>query len=69
MKKRALPLAILCFVSQAAPNPFFDCHYCSKKIAAGLIRDVDFEPVDAGRKGGLELAYRFERFGKNPRHA
>ena len=57
----------------------------SKRIAAQLIRDVGFEPVDAGplriarytepfallvaqlayeRKGGPELAYRFERFGK-----
>jgi predicted dinucleotide-binding enzyme len=57
----------------------------SKRIAAGLIRDVGFDPVDAGPlrsarytepfallvarlayegKGGPELAYRFERFGK-----
>jgi predicted dinucleotide-binding enzyme len=57
----------------------------SKRIAADLIRDVGFEPVDAGPlrvarytepfallvaalayegKGGPELAYRFERFGK-----
>jgi len=57
----------------------------SKELAAGLIRDVGFDPVDAGplriarytepfgllvaqlayeRKGGPELAYRFERFGK-----
>lgn len=57
----------------------------SKKIAARLIRDVKFDPVDAGPlriaryteplallvarlayegKGGPELAYRFERFGK-----
>ena len=57
----------------------------SKKIAAGLIRDAGFDPVDAGSlriarytepfallvaelayqgKGGPELAYRFERFGK-----
>jgi len=57
----------------------------SKEIAAGLIRDVGFDPVDAGPlriarytepfallvaqlayegKGGPELAYRFERFGK-----
>ena len=57
----------------------------SKKLAAGLIRDVGFDPVDAGPlriarytepfgllvaqlayegKGGPELAYRFERFGK-----
>jgi 8-hydroxy-5-deazaflavin:NADPH oxidoreductase len=57
----------------------------SKKIAAALIRDVGFDPVDAGPlriarytepfallvaqlayegKGGPELAYRFERFGK-----
>ena len=56
-----------------------------KKIAAELIRDVGFDPVDAGPlriarytepfallvarlayegKGGPELAYRFERFGK-----
>ena len=56
-----------------------------KNVAAGLIRDVGFDPVDAGplriarytepftmliaqlayeRKGGPELAYRFERFGK-----
>jgi 8-hydroxy-5-deazaflavin:NADPH oxidoreductase len=56
-----------------------------KKIAATLIGDVGFDPVDAGplriaryiepftlliaqlayeRKGGPELAYRFERFGK-----
>jgi predicted dinucleotide-binding enzyme len=57
----------------------------SKGIAAELIRDVGFDPVDAGplriarytepfallvaqlayeAKGGPELAYRFERFGK-----
>ena len=57
----------------------------SKKTAAKLIRDVGFDPVDAGPlrvarytepftlliaqlayegKGGPELAYRFERFGK-----
>jgi predicted dinucleotide-binding enzyme len=57
----------------------------AKKIAAELIRDVGFEPVDAGPlriarytepfallvahlayegKGGPELAYRFERFGR-----
>src|SRR6266513_6015168 len=57
----------------------------SKKIAAQLIRDVGFDPVDAGPlriarytepftlliaqlayegKGGPELAYRFERFGR-----
>jgi predicted dinucleotide-binding enzyme len=57
----------------------------SKGIAADLIRDVGFDPVDAGRlriarytepfallvaqlayegKGGPEMAYRFERFGK-----
>src|SRR6266496_2506553 len=57
----------------------------SKKTAAELIRDVGFDPVDAGPlrvarytepftlliarlayegKGGPELAYRFERFGK-----
>src|SRR5881396_2931455 len=57
----------------------------SKGIAATLIRDVGFDPVDAGPlliarytepfallvaqlayagKGGPELAYRFERFGK-----
>jgi 8-hydroxy-5-deazaflavin:NADPH oxidoreductase len=56
-----------------------------KKITAELIRDVGFDPVDAGPlriarytepfallvgqlaykgKGGPELAYRFERFGK-----
>ena len=56
-----------------------------KEVAAGLIRDVGFDPVDAGPlriarhtepftmlvaqlayegKGGPELAYRFERFGK-----
>jgi predicted dinucleotide-binding enzyme len=56
-----------------------------KRVAAGLIRDVGFDPVDAGPlriarytepftmlvaqlayegKGGPELAYRFERFGK-----
>ncbi len=56
-----------------------------KELAAGLIRDVGFDPVDAGPlriarytepfallvgqlayegKGGPELAYRFERFGK-----
>ena len=54
-------------------------------MAAELIRDVGFDPVDAGPlqvarytepfallvaqlayegKGGPELAYRFERFGK-----
>jgi 8-hydroxy-5-deazaflavin:NADPH oxidoreductase len=57
----------------------------SKRIVARLIRDVGFDPVDAGPlriarytepfallvaqlayegKGGPELAYRFERFGK-----
>ncbi|MGE5141656.1 MAG: hypothetical protein ACM3JD_19495 [Rudaea sp.] len=57
----------------------------SKELAAGLIRDAGFDPVDAGPlciarytepftllvgqlayegKGGPELAYRFERFGK-----
>jgi len=57
----------------------------SKRVAADLIRDVVFVPVDAGPlriarytepfallvgqlayegKGGPELAYRFERFGK-----
>jgi predicted dinucleotide-binding enzyme len=57
----------------------------SKRIAAELVRDVGFEPVDAGPlriarytepfallvaqlayegKGGPELAYRFERFGR-----
>ena len=57
----------------------------SKKIAAELIHDVGFDPVDAGPlwiarytepfallvaqlayegKGGPELAYRFERFGR-----
>jgi 8-hydroxy-5-deazaflavin:NADPH oxidoreductase len=56
-----------------------------KRVAAELIRDVGFDPVDAGPlriarytepfallvaqlayegKGGPELAYRFERFGK-----
>jgi len=56
-----------------------------KSVAAELIRDVGFDPVDAGPlkmarytepfallvaqlayegKGGPELAYRFERFGK-----
>jgi predicted dinucleotide-binding enzyme len=56
-----------------------------KDMAAGLIREVGFDPVDAGPlriarytepftmlvaqlayevKGGPELAYRFERFGK-----
>ncbi len=57
----------------------------AKKVAASLIRDVGFDPMDAGPlriarytepfglliaqlayegKGGPELAYRFERFGK-----
>jgi hypothetical protein len=57
----------------------------SKRVAAELIRDVGFDPVDAGPlriarytepfalliarlayegKGGPELAYRFEQFGK-----
>ena len=57
----------------------------AKKVAVELIRDVGFDPVDAGPlriarytepfallvaqladegKGGPELAYRFERFGK-----
>jgi predicted dinucleotide-binding enzyme len=57
----------------------------AKKVAVELIRDVGFEPVDAGPlriarytepfallvaqlayegRGGAELAYRFERFGK-----
>jgi hypothetical protein len=60
-------------------------HKRSKAVAAELIRDIGFEPVDAGPlriaryaepfallmaqlayegKGGPELAYRFERFGK-----
>jgi 8-hydroxy-5-deazaflavin:NADPH oxidoreductase len=60
-------------------------HAGAKKVAATLIRDVGFDPVDAGPlrvarytepftllmaqlayegKGGPELAYRFERFGK-----
>jgi 8-hydroxy-5-deazaflavin:NADPH oxidoreductase len=59
-----------------------------KALAAELMRDVGFEPVDAGPlriaryaepfallvaqlayegKGGPELAYRFERFGKTAR--
>jgi 8-hydroxy-5-deazaflavin:NADPH oxidoreductase len=57
----------------------------SKRVAAALIRDAGFDPVDAGPlriarytepfallvaqlayegKGGPELAYRFERFGR-----
>jgi 8-hydroxy-5-deazaflavin:NADPH oxidoreductase len=57
----------------------------SKRVVAKLIRDVGFEPVDAGplrntryiepfalllaylayeKKGGPELMYRLERFGK-----
>ena len=57
----------------------------AKRVAAGLIRDVGFDPVDAGSlriarytepfallvaqlayegKGGPELAYRFNWFGK-----
>jgi predicted dinucleotide-binding enzyme len=57
----------------------------AKDVAAGLIRDAGFDPVDSGPlriarytepfallvgqlayegKGGPELAYRFERFGK-----
>jgi predicted dinucleotide-binding enzyme len=60
-------------------------HATGKDVAAELIRDAGFEPVDAGPlriarytepfgllvgqlayegKGGPELAYRFERFGK-----
>jgi predicted dinucleotide-binding enzyme len=60
-------------------------HQSAKKLAATLIRDVGFDPVDAGplriarhmepftllvaqlayeSKGGAELAYRFERFGR-----
>jgi hypothetical protein len=60
-------------------------HRGAKKVAATLIRDVGFEPVDAGplrtarymepftllvaqlayeTRGGPELAYRFERFGR-----
>jgi predicted dinucleotide-binding enzyme len=56
-----------------------------KELAAELVRDVGFDPVDAGPlriarytepfallvgelaysgKGGPELAYRFDRFGK-----
>lgn len=71
-----------------APRP--SLVYCGddesgKKVAAGLIRDVGFDPVDAGPlriarytepfallvgelaysgKGGPELAYRFERYGR-----
>jgi 8-hydroxy-5-deazaflavin:NADPH oxidoreductase len=62
----------------------------SKRIAAGLIRDLGFEPVDGGPlriarytepfgllmgqlayegNEGPELAYRFERFGNEARHA
>ncbi len=58
-----------------------------KEVAADLIRDAGFDPVDAGPlriarytepftmliaqlayegKGGPELAYRFERFGRKP---
>ena len=57
----------------------------AKSVAVTLIRDLGFDPVDAGPariaryiepfallvaqlayegKGGQELAYRFERFGK-----
>jgi 8-hydroxy-5-deazaflavin:NADPH oxidoreductase len=57
----------------------------SKKLAVDLIRDVGFDPLDAGSlriprytepfallvaqlayegKGGPDLAYRFERFGR-----
>jgi hypothetical protein len=57
----------------------------AKRVAATLIRDVGFDPVNAGPlriarymepftllvaqlayegKGGPELAYRFERFGR-----
>jgi len=57
----------------------------AKRLAAELIRDAGFDPVDAGPlriarysepfallvaqlayegKGGPELAYRFERFGR-----
>ena len=60
-------------------------HAGSKRTATRLVRDVGFEPVDAGplrlaryfepfallvaqlayeKKGGANLAYRFERFGK-----
>jgi predicted dinucleotide-binding enzyme len=62
----------------------------SKKVTDGLIRDVGFEPVDAGPlrvarytepfgllmgqlayegNEGPEVAYRFERFGKEASHA
>ena len=62
----------------------------SKELAAELIRDVGFDPVDAGPlriarytepfglllgqlayegNEGPELAYRFERFGNEARHA
>jgi hypothetical protein len=60
----------------------------AKRLAAGLIRDAGFDPVDAGPlriarytepftlliaqlayegKGGPEMAYRFERFGRRGR--
>lgn len=63
-------------------------HRRAKEVAAGLIRDAGFDPVDAGplriarftepfallvaqlayeRKGGPELAYRFERFDTSRR--
>ena len=74
------------FPGGAKPSMF----YCgddagAKKVAAGLIRDVGFDPLDAGPlwvarftepfallvgelayegKGGPELVYRFERYGR-----
>jgi predicted dinucleotide-binding enzyme len=86
-----IPSEVLFGVFEArnkAPRP--SLLYCgdnavSKRIAAELIRDVGFDPVDAGRlriarytepfallvgelayegNEGPELAYRFERFGR-----
>jgi 8-hydroxy-5-deazaflavin:NADPH oxidoreductase len=89
-----LPSEVLFGVFEArreTPRP--SVVYCgddqsAKRVAAELIRDAGFDPVDAGPlriarctepfalligelayggKGGPELAYRFERFGREQR--
>ena len=86
-----VPSEVLFGVFEARANPTRpSLVYCGDKqagkhVAAKLIRDAGFDPVDAGPlriarytepfgllvaqlayegKGGPELAYRFERFGK-----
>jgi 8-hydroxy-5-deazaflavin:NADPH oxidoreductase len=88
---QTVPSEVFFGVFEARANPVRpSLVYCGDRprageIAAGLIRDVGFDPVDAGPlriarylepfallmgqlayegRGGPELAYRFERFGK-----